>query len=198
MVDAVLVEQHGLYPAQHCRPFGQVGDFQVADQGGVAGRHVPDVQVVHTLHTGKREDRRPHFGDVEMSGNALHQHADRLEEHHREAAGSKHPHGIGDCQGEAAEAAARRQAGAPPYGRFAALVISSEDIEVARGVAQRLGAKAPVADGLANTARVVYGSRFLALGPLGRPSGMHPTNWVANKILSWTASTSPACTEVSS
>src|SRR3546814_16927459 len=49
----------------------------------------------------------------------------------------------------AAEAAARRQAGAPPYGRFAALVISSEDVEVARGVAQRLGQKAPVADGLA-------------------------------------------------
>lgn len=45
-----------------------------------------------------------------------------------------------------------------------------------------------VAPILANTARVVYGSRFLGLGPLGRPSGMHPTNWVANKILSWTAS----------
>jgi hypothetical protein len=41
---------------------------------------------------------------------------------------------------------------------------------------------------LAGQARVVYGSRFLALGPLGRPTGMHPTNWVANKILSWTAS----------
>src|SRR3546814_19193752 len=47
----------------------------------------------------------------------------------------------------AAEAAARRQAGAPPYGRFAALVLSSEGGEVARGVAQRLGQEAPVADG---------------------------------------------------
>jgi glycosyltransferase involved in cell wall biosynthesis len=45
-----------------------------------------------------------------------------------------------------------------------------------------------VAPILAGQARVVYGSRFLGLGPLGRPSGMHPKNWVANKILSWTAS----------
>jgi primosomal protein N' (replication factor Y) len=65
----------------------------------------------------------------------------------------------------AAEAAARRQAGAPPYGRFAALVISSEDIEVARGVAQRLGAKAPVADGLA-----IYGP---APAPLAMLRGRH-------------------------
>ena len=65
----------------------------------------------------------------------------------------------------AAEAAARKQAGAPPYGRFAALVISSEDIEVARGVAQRLGQKAPVADGLA-----VYGP---APAPLAMLRGRH-------------------------
>ena len=45
-----------------------------------------------------------------------------------------------------------------------------------------------VAPILAGQARVVYGSRFLGLGSLGRPFGMHPTNWVANKILSWTAS----------
>src|SRR3546814_17314913 len=65
----------------------------------------------------------------------------------------------------AAEAAARKFAGAPPYGRFAALVISSEDIEVARGQAQRLGAKAPVADGLA-----VYGP---APAPLAMLRGRH-------------------------
>src|SRR3546814_5833819 len=52
-----------------------------------------------------------------------------------------------------------------PYGRFAALVISSEDIEVARGQAQRLGAKAPVADGLA-----VYGP---APAPLAMLRGRH-------------------------
>ena len=63
------------------------------------------------------------------------------------------------------EAAARKFAGAPPYGRFAALVISSEDIEVARGQAQRLGAKAPVADGLA-----VYGP---APAPLAMLRGRH-------------------------
>src|SRR3546814_14065097 len=65
----------------------------------------------------------------------------------------------------AAEAAARKFAGAPPYGRFAALVISSEDIEVARGQAQRLWAKAPVADALA-----VYGP---APSPLALLSGRH-------------------------
>src|SRR3546814_5345372 len=65
----------------------------------------------------------------------------------------------------AAEAAARKFAGAPPYGRFAALVISSEDIEVARGQAQRLGAKAPVAEGLA-----VYGH---APAPLEMLRGRH-------------------------
>ena len=65
----------------------------------------------------------------------------------------------------AAEAAARRHAGAPPYGRFAALVISSEDIEVARGVAKRLGEKAPVADGLA-----IYGP---APAPLAMLRGRH-------------------------
>jgi len=65
----------------------------------------------------------------------------------------------------AAEAAARKFAGAPPYGRFAALVISSEDIEIARGVAQRLGEKAPVADGLA-----IYGP---APAPLAMLRGRH-------------------------
>ncbi len=65
----------------------------------------------------------------------------------------------------AAEAAARKFAGAPPYGRFAALVISSEDIEVARGVAQRLGEKPPVADGLA-----IYGP---APAPLAMLRGRH-------------------------
>ncbi len=65
----------------------------------------------------------------------------------------------------ATEAAARRQAGAPPYGRFAALVVSSEDIEVARGAARRLGEKAPVAEGLA-----VYGP---APAPLAMLRGRH-------------------------
>ncbi|MGH2368295.1 MAG: glycosyltransferase family 2 protein [Chloroflexota bacterium] len=41
---------------------------------------------------------------------------------------------------------------------------------------------------LAGDARVVYGSRFLRRPPLARPPGMHPANWLANKLLSWTAS----------
>ena len=65
----------------------------------------------------------------------------------------------------AAEAAARKSAGAPPYGRFAALIISSEDVEVARGVAQRLGEKAPAAAGLA-----IYGP---APAPLAMLRGRH-------------------------
>ncbi|WP_033074542.1 primosomal protein N' [Sphingopyxis sp. MWB1] len=65
----------------------------------------------------------------------------------------------------AAEAAARKTAGAPPYGRFAALIISSEEMEVARGVAQRLGQKAPVLDGLS-----IYGP---APAPLAMLRGRH-------------------------
>lgn len=41
---------------------------------------------------------------------------------------------------------------------------------------------------LAGQAQVVYGSRFLGRGVLARPPGMHPANWMANKLLSWTAS----------
>jgi glycosyltransferase involved in cell wall biosynthesis len=44
---------------------------------------------------------------------------------------------------------------------------------------------APVLEG---QARVVYGSRFLGRGRLARPPGMHPANWLANKLLSWSAS----------
>lgn len=40
---------------------------------------------------------------------------------------------------------------------------------------------------LAGQAQVVYGSRFLGRGMLARPPGMHPANWLANKLLSWTA-----------
>lgn len=41
---------------------------------------------------------------------------------------------------------------------------------------------------LAGEARVVYGSRFLGKKPLAILPGMHPANWLANKLLSWTAS----------
>lgn len=41
---------------------------------------------------------------------------------------------------------------------------------------------------LAGRARVVYGSRFAGRGPLAGVPGMHPANWLANKLLSWTAS----------
>ncbi|MDX2209134.1 MAG: primosomal protein N' [Sphingopyxis sp.] len=43
----------------------------------------------------------------------------------------------------AAEAAARKNAGSPPYGRLAAIIISSEDAEVARRTADQLAAAAP-------------------------------------------------------
>jgi glycosyltransferase involved in cell wall biosynthesis len=44
---------------------------------------------------------------------------------------------------------------------------------------------APVLEG---RARVVYGSRFAGRGALAGVPGMHPANWLANKLLSWTAS----------
>ena len=44
---------------------------------------------------------------------------------------------------------------------------------------------APILEG---RARVVYGSRFAGRGALARLPGMHPANWLANKLLSWTAS----------
>jgi primosomal protein N' (replication factor Y) len=65
----------------------------------------------------------------------------------------------------AAEAAARKFAGAPPYGRFAAIIISSEDQDMARHAAKRLGDKAPSADGLA-----VYGP---TPAPLAMLRGRH-------------------------
>jgi glycosyltransferase involved in cell wall biosynthesis len=45
-----------------------------------------------------------------------------------------------------------------------------------------------VAPILCGEARAVYGSRFLGRAPLARLPGMHPANWVANKLLSWTVS----------
>jgi primosomal protein N' (replication factor Y) len=64
-----------------------------------------------------------------------------------------------------AEADARKFAGAPPYGRFAAIIVSSEDQSLGQGVAKRLGDKAPSADGLA-----VYGP---APAPLAMLRGRH-------------------------
>ena len=45
-----------------------------------------------------------------------------------------------------------------------------------------------VAPLLEGRARVVYGSRFAGRGALAPVPGMHPANWLANKLLSWTAS----------
>lgn len=48
----------------------------------------------------------------------------------------------------AAEAAARREAGMPPYGRLAALIVSSTDAARAEATARALGRAAPEADGV--------------------------------------------------
>ncbi|MBU6164797.1 MAG: primosomal protein N' [Alphaproteobacteria bacterium] len=48
----------------------------------------------------------------------------------------------------AAEIAARRDLGLPPFGRLAALIISSQDAAAARAAADTLGRAAPQADGL--------------------------------------------------
>jgi primosomal protein N' (replication factor Y) len=67
----------------------------------------------------------------------------------------------GDAKGFfAAEIAARRDLGLPPFGRLAALIISSEDAAAAKAAADTLGSAAPQADGL------------LILGPAPAPLAM--------------------------
>lgn len=63
------------------------------------------------------------------------------------------------------------------------VLIQDADLEYDPGDYQHL-----IAPILRGQARVVYGSRFLRHGPLSRPTGMHPANWLANKLLSLTAS----------
>lgn len=65
----------------------------------------------------------------------------------------------------AAETESRRIADAPPFGRFAAIVISSEDPDAAQQVARRLGDCAPRAEGLH-----IYGP---APAPLAQLRGRH-------------------------
>jgi primosomal protein N' (replication factor Y) len=67
----------------------------------------------------------------------------------------------GDAKGFfAAEIAARRDLGLPPFGRLAALIVSSEDAGAAKSAADALGAAAPAQDGL------------MVLGPAPAPLAM--------------------------
>lgn len=63
------------------------------------------------------------------------------------------------------------------------VLIQDADLEYDPG--DYTGLLAPI---LSGQSRVVYGSRFLGRGTLARVPGMHPANWLANKLLSWTAS----------
>ncbi|PXA92023.1 primosomal protein N' [Nostoc sp. 3335mG] len=65
----------------------------------------------------------------------------------------------------AAETEARRDAGAPPFGRYAAIIVSSEDKQAAEDVAQRIGRTAPRLDEM-----TVYGP---APAPLAMLRGRH-------------------------
>lgn len=65
----------------------------------------------------------------------------------------------------AAETEAREDAGAPPYGRYAAIVVSSEDQAAALDVARSVARSAPLVDGMA-----VYGP---APAPLAMLRGRH-------------------------
>ena len=72
----------------------------------------------------------------------------------------------GDSEGFiAAETQARREAAMPPFGRLAAIIISSEDGEEAAAVARRLGRAAPIVEGMA-----VFGP---APAPLAMLRGRH-------------------------
>ena len=64
-----------------------------------------------------------------------------------------------------AETEARRDAGAPPFGRYAAIIISSEDQPAAHQIAQAIGRSAPKVDGME-----VYGP---APAPLAMLRGRH-------------------------
>ena len=64
-----------------------------------------------------------------------------------------------------AEAEARREAGAPPFGRYAAIIVSSEDQACAHETAQAIGRAAPAVDGMH-----VYGP---APAPLAMLRGRH-------------------------
>ena len=69
--------------------------------------------------------------------------------------------GKGDAEGFfAAEIAARRDLGLPPFGRLAALIVSSEDAAAAKSAADALGATAPRSEGL------------MVLGPAPAPLAM--------------------------
>ena len=65
----------------------------------------------------------------------------------------------------AAETAARRMANAPPFGRFAGIIISSQSLRDAEDTARRIGASAPTVDGME-----VYGP---APAPLAMLRGRH-------------------------
>jgi primosomal protein N' (replication factor Y) (superfamily II helicase) len=65
----------------------------------------------------------------------------------------------------ATETEARRDAGAPPFGRYAAIVVSSEDQAAAHDIARMIGRSAPQVDGMA-----VYGP---APAPLAMLRGRH-------------------------
>ena len=72
----------------------------------------------------------------------------------------------GDAAGfYAAETDARREAAMPPFGRLAAIIVSSEDASEAEGVARRIGHAAPEVEGMA-----VFGP---APAPLAMLRGRH-------------------------
>ncbi len=72
----------------------------------------------------------------------------------------------GDAEAfQTAETEARRDAGAPPFGRYAAIVVSSEDQSAAHEIAQLVGRTAPKMDGME-----VYGP---APAPLAMLRGRH-------------------------
>ncbi|MCU0891694.1 MAG: primosomal protein N' [Sandarakinorhabdus sp.] len=145
-------------------------DIIIGTQMVTKGYHFPDLTLVGVVDADLglaggdlRAGERSWQQIVQASGRAGRgQKPGRvLIQTHQPAAALMQALGKGDAEGFfAAEIAARRDLGLPPFGRLAALIVSSEDAAAAKSAADALGAAAPQDDGL------------MVLGPAPAPLAM--------------------------
>ncbi|WP_353217271.1 primosomal protein N' [Sandarakinorhabdus sp.] len=133
-------------------------DIIIGTQMVTKGYHFPDLTLVGVVDADLglqggdlRAGERSWQQIVQASGRAGRGHKPGrvLIQTHQPGAALMQALGKGDAAAFfAAEIAARRDLGQPPFGRLAALIVSSTDADAARLGAQALGAAAPVRDGL--------------------------------------------------